>query len=175
MQVEPRMRNNRSSKQTQISEEIRQAVSLALCAFFTFLFSLPCDSTFLLGPRDGDFPFSHMNIHKRHRHTEHTAGLFVGDFWCSLPLSCSALTQLQKTKAFHKAPFICLSGQQGWTGSFYHLTYNTVRAENWACYRVNRAFDSPSSHLCSSVVTHCLGRLPLKQTTKTHCKELTPY
>lgn len=92
------------------------------------------------------FPFSHMSIHKRHRHTEHAAGLFVGDFWPSLELSCPALTQHQKTKGFSEG-IICLLKWTHKDGPSRSAWHNTVRAKTR--YHVNRHFDAQSSHLYS--------------------------
>lgn len=99
-------------KQTQISEEIREvALSISWSPPISpCSFSVPYTSTFLPGPGK-TISRSHAWAYIKRRHqTEHTVVLFVGDFWSSLALSCTAFTQLQKTMAFQRASFIYLSG-----------------------------------------------------------------
>lgn len=167
IQVKPRMCRNRSSKQTQISEEMRgSALVLSL------LLSLPWDSTFLWGPGESRFPFSHMNIYKRQHHTENAAGLFVGDFWPLLEFSCPALSQLQKTKGFQGALFVC------WSGPTRMVRADPPDITQLEPKHVIMWTDTLMLRVLIftlSVVTHCLGQPPLKQTTKALCKELTPY
>ncbi len=101
IQLKPRMDNNWLSKtNTNLRGNSISSSLLLLSSHFTLFFFFTLWLHFSSRPGESHFPFSHMSIYKRRHHTEHTAGLFVGDFWSSLALSCTALTQLQKTMGF---------------------------------------------------------------------------
>lgn len=165
---------NKHKSQRKLERHL-SAPSLALLPFHLARFFTPW-LHFSSRPGENHFPFSHMNIHKSHHHTEHTAGVFVGDFWSSLALSCTALTQLQKTMGFQRGiVYLCKWTHKDGPSPFASLACNTVSTENKACNHVNRPFGARIPIFALSILTHCLGPLPLKQTTKAHCEELTPY
>lgn len=96
----------------------------------------------------------------------------MGDFWNLAGTSLYSFNSTSEDNEFLEGLVYLFK----WThkdGPSLFASYNTVRAT--PCDRVNSVSGAHSSHLTLSVLTHCLSPLPLKQTTKAHCKELTPY
>lgn len=157
IQVEPRMCNNRSSKQTRISEEMRES---ALMLFLWLHFSLR--------PRGGGVPFPVLT----HEHTLTSAphrersGLVCGRLLALAGTFLSSFESTSKDKGVSEGIVCPLRGPELLRSAWH----NTVRAKTR--YHVNTL---QSFIFTLSVVTHCLGQLPLKPTTKPFCKELTPY
>lgn len=92
--------------------------------------------------------------------------------WPRWSFPVQLLTQLQKMESFQRASFVC------WSGSTRMVRADPLDIRLLERKHVIMWTDTLTLRVLIftlSVVTHCLGQLPLKQTTKALCKELTPY